>query len=396
MKLLILTTKYRHPDGSSWLVSELAEEFISQGHSVTVVNLEWFNINIICGTHYENGVCVVNVLPFGRRPSSFGLFLRWGFSALKLIPLLVRAYLLRNKFDLLVSFSPCSVLHLALPFARAVCKKSILIYWDFFPIHNYQISNKIPHRLLTFLKYLETKLISGFDRIGCMDDANVSFFLEYFGRSFQRKLFVVPVWLSVKTILTTDFSGEIDISGFSRDRFVFVYGGQLVDGRNIASICEAAIRANFTDERIAFVVAGEGPLSSVVTQLQISHPDVIHYVGSLRRSLYFKLLSSCDVGVVVTDSSISSPTFPSKSLDYFALHLPILVAIDKRSGFRNLVNTYNFGFVCDTDSIDDIANAMLQFQSNSNHVVNMGESGYNYMVSHHDVCVICKLLFEVL
>ena len=157
-KVIIICTKYHHSDGSSWLVSELANSIANKGCDVNVVNLDW---NYSENNEANNEINFLNLLPFNfvGRWESVG---KWLFSSFKILPIYFKFYREKNKFDLLINFSPCASTWLPIFFQKLITKNSLLIYWDFFPIHNQQIASKIPAYLMPGLKSIENFLVNMF------------------------------------------------------------------------------------------------------------------------------------------------------------------------------------------------------------------------------------------
>lgn len=384
MKILMLTTKFTHNDGSLWLTSELANQFVKEGHSVTVFNLEWSGSNYSIGNVFDS----INLVQFKAlriKIPIISVALRWFFSSIIPSMHLLQMFLSGKKFDLLISFSPCTAFYATLPLARKMSFDACLVYWDFFPIHNQEISGKAPKFSIPLLKFIEKKLVSLFPRIGCMSVKNIDFFNSYFGEIPNQKRSIIPVWtsylysnLSIKKNLCNDVT--------------FVFGGQLVEGRGVIELCKAAILANRENSSIKLTICGSGFLSEKIIELQKLHPNVIQFMGSLSRLEYLKVLNNSNIGVVATVGNVQIPTFPSKCLDYMACELPILAAVESSSDFGEIIEKNHIGVSCLASDINSIKDGILDLASKGDELKKMGKNGNIYLGTHHSVQHAAKLI----
>lgn len=390
MKILILSTKYTHDNNCPWLVSELANAFAELGHQVTVINTQWSGATIEPKSLNENIQLYKFKAGFVGHESKFAVPLRWMLSFFASFKVLISEYCKGSRFDLMIGFSPCSALHLSTPLATHLSKKSYLIYWDFFPIHNSQISKKIPKFIVPALWHLEKYLVNLYNRVGLMSNANKDFFIKYFKYKNTVNLDILPIWTEI------DNSSKVKISddyvNLKDDNIYFIYGGQLVDGRGIIPFCECFIEANKINNKVKLLICGEGHLAYKVREFEASHPDSVKYLGFLNRSTYVDLVSRCDVGVIITDSSVSSPTFPSKSLDYFKSKIPILAVLEEASDFGKVLEENNAGLSCTADDKNQIISLIFKFAQDGKIRERMGENGFNYLLNTHDVKKIVTII----
>jgi len=392
MNILVLSTKYTHDDGSPWLASELCSALSQLGHDLTVINVQWSDMTI-SDFEFNKNIKFYNFKAIkiftGYRISTV---FRWLFSSFKVLPLLFSKFLHGYKFDLLISFSPCTSLYAAIPFAKFICKDSCLIYWDFFPIHNQEITKKIPPFVLPILKRIENFLINRFARVGLMSRANLDFFNLYF--RYYKKLSIIPIWtsnLNSNIFSLRKLNSKFDAL-FLSDRINYVFGGQLTNGRGVIELCLAIINAHKINNKINLIICGSGDLKEEVLKLERCNPNVIKYLGSLSRGDYNLILNRCDVGVVVTVSGVSSPTFPSKSLDYMAACLPIFAALEKSSDFGSLLMSHRAGFFCDAGNIQAMTECILSLARSKFERIEMGMNGNRYLKENHSLTKVIPLI----
>lgn len=393
MNILILATKYPFFEESKWLTSELVDEFLSRGISIKVLDVEWSGLGQM-GRYEDEKLCVLRVAPvqFGGS-NGFGLFLKWAFSSFKLYPELLRDFFTGKRYDLLICYSPCVSLASAIPLADILSRKSNLIYWDFFPIHNQQISQKIPRFLLRILKLVEGYLVRRFSRVSCMSPANLIYFNRYFGCSKQVRD-VVPIWSSFLGSDTLDKSSAKLESGYV-DEVLVVFGGQLVAGRGVEVILQAISLARNLNAKIKLLVCGDGPLSVLVKEFFVENPEAGSYLGSLPRDKYLEVLAYSDIGLVVTVEGVDSPTYPSKSLDYMASCMPIAACIETRSDFGKIIEAHGIGRSCDAGDSVALSGILVDLSSSAALRAELGVAGRKFLREQHAVARVADKILEV-
>lgn len=393
MKVLMFTTKYPLFGESEWLTSELANELVKRNISVDVFDVEWAECEV-GQVQKVAGLTVHRVKPFEARFfGRFGLIIKWVFSSFQLYPLLLRDFFLGRRYDLFICYSPCTALAGAIPLAKLLSNKSILIYWDFFPIHNQQISGKVPRVILPFLKYLECSLVKSFSRVSCMSPANLKFFNSYFG-SAKQKRDIVPIWSSFLGADAVNKKKIRSISPYRDDEILVVFGGQLVSGRGIETLLLAITQARKLNPMIKLLVCGSGHLSGLVSNYCVENLGACDYLGTLSRNEYLKVLSYSDIGVVATVEGVESPTYPSKSLDYMASSLPIVACIERSSDFGEIVEANNIGRSCSAGDVLALSKILVEFSFDPFLRDKLGAAALDFLRLNHSVSKIADKILE--
>lgn len=372
-RALFLTTKYPLASDSSWLSADLAENLVRSGWGVTVLFLDWDSsgVNKPKRVFRKNGVVVLRhqpvTLPFFRDSKS----VKWMFTS-------VTAYfsffkiINRISYDALIAFSPVvTVWFLLLALSKKV-QRSALLYWDFFPIHQIQIgliSDGISSKAL-FL--VEKYLVSKFSFVGCMSQRNVDFFIRYF--SFHdKKIHEVPLWGSYPVPVIgfpmlfdhpdSDADSDSDPDpDLGSDVVRCIFGGQLVAGRGVSFL--ARLIARIAEERlpISLTVIGSGAEEHIIdAAIQSSRGTAIR-IPLIPRNDYLSRLRQFDVGLIVTVSGVTVPTYPSKIIDYSSVGLPVVAAVEVYSDFPDYVELYGAGVCVEVDNLDAFISSILRFK----------------------------------
>lgn len=397
--VLLIATKYKHDDGSPWLISEFADEMVAQGFDVTVLNLSWKNSSArkVIEVDDEQKFRRPRIFNFAAIDISFlraGVALKWALSSFKLIPFLFRQMLLGKRYDIFVSFSPCTAVHAAVKIANSISKKSFLIYWDLFPLHNQAIKKSVPTRVMPLLKGMERRLVSSFDTVLCMGKGNRKVFLDYF-RERDSRVGILPIWTS---ILNSPRVNRLDIRrrySLPEHALIFVFGGQLVEGRGIKNLCDAFHYVASKGEDVVLAFCGSGPLEAEIKSYEKGSVCGVRLIGALPRTEYMEILAASDVGVISAISEEGTSSFPSKSLDYMACSLPILAVLELGNDLGRTILEKNMGVVCDSDDVRAISLSIEELIRQRADFELLGANGNSHLNVTHSVSKVVEKFTEI-
>lgn len=396
MRVLLLTTKFSTNAASPWLTNELAETMRDSGHEVTVLCLDWSSAAEL-GAFNINGIRVFNYPAVSYRfiPASLGKVIKWFVSSI-LAYRYFKHSLRGLVFDALVSFSPCVPVWFCILKFRRYAVKRVVIYWDFFPIHSYQIG-KIRSRFLLKPAFLiEKYLLSKFDAAGCMSGRNIEFFRNYFSLGVKIKLFELPIWGRMP-LVGTGGGAEFffDRSQYNYKKLV-IFGGQLELGRGIDKLLQLSKELKLRNENIALVIAGDGPLRSSVLAASQDGTHNLIFLGKLPRNDYLKFIRTCDIGIISTQTNVSVPTYPSKCIDYLLAPLPIVVIVEQATDFGDIIQKAGCGLVCTSGGIGELADKIVYLANNDLLTAQMRLACPVFFDSRHNVVNVAKQLVNEL
>src|SRR5690606_36199346 len=94
-----------------------------------------------------------------------------------------------------------------------------------------------------------------------------------------------------------------------------------------------------------FVIIGKGgELPRLKARVREEGLTNVIFIDHVPRDEYENIVAVCDLGLVSLSGRHSVPSFPSKSIDYLKVGLPILASIDKCTEFGDiLVNDMKAG-----------------------------------------------------
>jgi glycosyltransferase involved in cell wall biosynthesis len=374
---LVITTFYGLKD-DNLLSDDLVLFLNNEKFKTYVILLDW-ELKFKTGIYRKNQTII---FCYSSRLLSKSLFFKWALMSPFAFFYFFK-YLKKIKFDIFSSFSPVITVWFFVLFQRKVEKKA-LFYFDFFPIHHFQI-NKIKSAILQkVLYFIEASLVKYFDFVGCMSPKNIDYFVKYF--SYEReKVYEVPLWyknsrIQKNEVESTEFKKRL---GVNPSDLLLLFGGQLEKGRGIEFLCELAKEITLKNIPATIIVLGKGSLESLILNASNKF-DKIKYLGSVSKSEYKKFLELVDIGLAITVGGVDVPTYPSKVIEYSAASLPILANIESTSDISDILHKYDAGFVSNSGDMNMFLFDLSKLLDR-NILKKMSLNSYNLFLSRHNI-----------
>ncbi|WP_315385173.1 glycosyltransferase family 4 protein [Microvirgula aerodenitrificans] len=387
MKILMLCTKFSLLESDGWLTNDLAAAFSEQGHDVTVVCLDWSGESSAqTKTLYENVFVInipVNLNKFEFFPRSVKKLYKWFWASADAIPFVSRK-ISAQEVDIFIGFSPAAT---TFWLQRYLLKKvrpkfKYMILWDFFPRYHAELGLVPRGGVYLVAKYIENTAVNKYDVVGVMSEANVKFLHSefYFPRG---RVEVLPLWGPAVLADRVDRAAVRAGHNFPENGILCVFGGQLIPGRGIELLLNLARSVKDVLPSVLFVVAGKGPQEPFLRrELEKDELKNVRYIGQVPRDQYLQLIAACDIGLVFNSGTVSVPTFPSKTIDYFRAGLPILGAVEEATDFSEILQyEIGAGYSSAAKNIEQIRNNLLLMCESEVKRKEMGRQGQAYFLS---------------
>ena len=335
------------------LVRDLSQEFVRQGHEVTVLIpspelTEDWRVDI------WNGVRVVRlkspkIKNIGNVRRTIGEFLM----PLAVLRNLRKSPVVKYRYDGVVCYAPSIFLGpIFKAIKRASSCKSYLIMRDLFPewaVDMGLMSRGLPYRVF---KLVESYLYSVADVIGVQTPANLGYFARQLLQPHTRTE-VLQNWLADAPIAGCSISVQ---SSPLVGRKIFVYAGNMGIAQGMGLLLELA--AVMRDEKkVGFLFVGRG---SDALQLQARAKaldlDNVAFYDEIEPSEILGLYAQCHAGIVALDPRHKTHNIPGKFLSYMQAGLPVLAAINPGNDLEKLINDERVGKVCIDASVDTLKN----------------------------------------
>jgi glycosyltransferase involved in cell wall biosynthesis len=384
LNILLLASKFDPSGTSPYLTDELCEALLDMGHSVDVIYLDWGRTYQGPATTQRGRLRVHVIPPAGGENGIARKAMKWVASAFRVAYFYRKHYQL-NAHDLLISFSPSILFSVALLLLRSNIKTRVLIQWDFFPFHQAQIG-LVPFRWMTSGgAFIETVLMNSFTHIGCMSPQNVAYLQKHYRISNCIQTGVLPIWAKTRPKPDIEKLDARDEIGLPKDSFVAVFGGQITAGRGIEDIVEMAKLACERASRILFLVVGSGPRAAWLEAQVMQLDGHLMVLPAMPREAYLRLIATCDVGLVLTVPKVDVPSFPSKTLDYCCVGIPVAAAVEPTTDFGHFISDTGFGRYCEAGNASGLLDILENLSSDPALLASMGRAAREQYESYFNV-----------
>ncbi|MEN6320687.1 MAG: glycosyltransferase family 4 protein [Syntrophaceae bacterium] len=343
MRILLLVVYYLPSTMSSAkLMHDLAVELYRQGHEPVVLAPDE-NINSDCEISNEDNIEIVRIKT-GRIKSAPKIFRAVNEIRLsKVLWTKGEKYLKKNKFDLIVYYSPTIFFGAFVKQAKSYygCP-SYLILRDIFP--KWALDAGVIKEGLIY-RYFQRKEIQQYDVadvIGVQSPANLSYFSEDEALT-KYNIEVLYNWtmLEERNIPVSHYREKFGLNG----RIVFFYGGNIGVAQDIDNIVRLAESLR-NETKAHFLLVGDGSefdrLKSIIAEKNLSNM-MIH--ESVDQEQYLAMLSEFDIGLISLDKKLKTQNLPGKMLGYMYHSLPSLASINPGNDLKEIFEKYEAGLV---------------------------------------------------
>jgi glycosyltransferase involved in cell wall biosynthesis len=364
-RVLVLTDRFGRED--AWLLDDLRDAMIDQDPALTV------DVMLVSTTpdgwiryareSIPSGTVFRYAFPLAWRRAASVLY--FAFFALSCVHFGVTSIFRGYRGALFTSVASLFLPLLLLLRLRGVPLCGVL--WDFFPTHHLQIGS-VPWWVAgaSRLAYHGERTCFRLARhVVLMSEENRRFFERYFRIRPNGAIIQAP-WGPLRRPRPVRRRTRLEAgprTGGSADEadgppLRMVFGGQLTHGRGIDQLIEGLREAQARQVPLAMVIYGRGPLEHLVQEAIAEGLSNVRLHEPLRREPYVDALRDFDVGLVVTATHVSVPTFPSKVVDYARAGIPTLLWVEGASDVTaQLTEELTMGIAVPRNSPDGFADA---------------------------------------
>ena len=321
-------------------MSDLAREFIRQGHETLVItpsegSISRWSIEVIDGVQVLHITGVSKSLTNHLRRTIFELSLPF------LMILGLRASPHRNtKWDLVVWYSPTIFFGPLIFYMK--CKfncKAYLILRDIFPEWACDLGIIRKSFAYYFFKIVANFQYAIADTIGVQTPSNLGYFTGSKNWTSKR-LEVLQNWQT--PIQGIECSIQVSNTALA-GRKIFVYIGNMGIAQGMDFIIDLAFQLRHRND-IGFLFVGRG---SEVVRLQLRVAEL-----SIQNTLFFEeiksgemlgLLAQCHIGLLALDPRHKSHNIPGKFLTYLTAGLPVLARVNINTDLIKLIEGEGVG-----------------------------------------------------
>jgi glycosyltransferase involved in cell wall biosynthesis len=369
--LILVDCYYPSPKSSAKLVHDLGVELHRRGNEVIVLT-PCASISDSVSLSVEDDLRIIRVKT--GRTKGAPRVLRAMEEAQLSFTLWRKAkrFLKQNECDLILFYSPSIFFGPLVRRLKALwgCP-GYLILRDIFPgwAVDAGILRKGP--VFAFFRYMEKYQYDVADLIAVQSPGDFNYFAHAFPkRSYRLKVLHNWTLLEEGELPRTDYRSQLGL----KDKFVFVYGGNLGIAQDIDNLIRLATRlAQRTD--IHFVLVGSGSevarLNTSISKLRLLN---IHVLPPVSQTEYLSLVSESDAGLVSLNPKLKNHNIPGKLLSYLYWGLPVLASVNEGNDLFELINNDRAGFCLVNGEDENLALAAQKLVDEPNLRSDMGRN----------------------
>ena len=342
MRLLFLLLDMPTPDKSGDMYVSLAEEFLRNGHEVSIMAPDVAHRSSFIG--HERGLLVIRVR--SKETQGVKSMYKKGLALATLEIYFKEAYqkfLKDERFDwVIMPTPPITLSGFAAYVKRQSHAKFYLILRDIHPQSVWSIG--LLHNRVEYW-FLDRKARTGYkaaDIIGCMSQGNIEFIKSQYPGLKMGEGVLLYNWVAEppQTEIDTTIRSRFGIEG----KFVALFGGNLGKGQRIENIVFLA-EHYLSNPEIVFLIIAKGVEKDRLQKISEEKKLVnIRFVDFMPQKDYLNLTKSVDLGLVSINESYRVPTCPSKAVSYMAASVPVLAMINPGSDYGQIIEDSGAGY----------------------------------------------------
>ena len=380
MNILFLFVSLPNLSNDTALFTSLIHEFKNHGHNVLVSSRDNDNKSS-SEVIIENGIRVLRVKshPFTGVSNPIKKALAYQEYSLKQ-RYLVKKYFGNEKIDLIISHSlPPELAWIAGGLKKHFKCPFFLIQsdytWQDAVAFGYFGKN---NPACLYYRFWENLIMKQADYIGCPTKGNISFIKTYYPKIDSNKLKLLPFWQKEIRLKSGNLKGKYGLN----NKFVVIYGGSVGAAQRIEHLIELADACKEYKD-IVFLILGKGAYLGVINQMvKDRYLTNVVFMDFMPQDEYLQFLASCDVGMIILNEKMATPNFPSKSLAYLNMRVPILAALDHTTDFGMYLEENGAGLWAYSDDIPTLKQKLMQYYHNADFRETTKEKGYNLYINN--------------
>jgi len=396
--ILMLCNNFRKDNASRYLTNDLADALATAGAEVKVGVIDWYT-----GTgkkpeliRMPSGVEALFVAP--RALQGLGTTVanasKWLGASAFLTRALKKTWGDRH-FDLMISFSPLVTTGISVLWAKRHYRcRGVAYITDFFPLHQEAAGQIKGSCKVAVGRALETMLMRCFETIACMSPAGVVYLRDHYRLKNKQTTSVLPLWGEIDPLPPIDPAVIRVRHDLPVDRPIILFGGQVAEGRGIEDLLEMARLARRKRPELLFLLLGQGRLEPLVHAYIADGGDNVVLRPSIARSAYLQIAAACDIGLVATLGNTGAPTFPSKTIDYLRVGLPIAASIEATTDYGDFIEENGFGRAVIAGDTARWLDAVMGILDEPETYSAMVAAGRRTLLAHFDVAQASRLILK--
>lgn len=224
-----------------------------------------------------------------------------------------------------------------------------------------------------YYRFWEKKIMKLADYIGCPTQGNIDFIREEYPWIDAKRFNVVRFWQKEMVVShDNNVKTKLGLEG----KFVVIYGGSVGKAQRLEHIINLADSCQ-TYEDIIFLIFGRGAyLPEIKEMVKKKKLQNVIFKDYIPQDQYLQLLSCCDAGIIILNEKHATPNFPSKTMSYFNLKVPVLAAIDRVTDFGKYLENNEAGLWSYAGDVQSLKRNLLSLYNSKELCLKFKENGY--------------------
>lgn len=373
------------------MMHELAVEFVSRGHSVTVVTpapslknrFEISELDGITVCRFRSGE-IKNISKI-KRAINETLLSYHAWRAYK-------HYFVQHPHDLIIYYSPTIFWgRLVFRLKKVWGARSYLVLRDFFPqwvIDNGLLSAKSP--ITCYFRFFEALNYRAADTIGIQSPKNLAWFSKRY--AVDKPLDLLYNWADNNAVPENNsyFRRELGLE----NKVVYFYGGNIGHAQDMMNIVRLA-KAIRSEPNAHFVLVGAGDEVELVRHSIAQHNlNNMTLLPSVSQIEFKKMLAEFDVGLFSLHQGHSTHNFPGKILGYMVQEKPILGSVNPDNDLQAVVEKADAGLITVNGDDDGFLKNALRLLHDDDYRKNMGKNAKHLLDAVFSVEAAAKQILQ--
>jgi glycosyltransferase involved in cell wall biosynthesis len=399
MNILLLNHYAGSPDyGMEFRPFYIAKEWVKLGHSVTILAADYSHLRTIqpsgfgVRTEYIDGICYVWIPTNSYKGNGIS-------RVLNIFTFLIKGFKylasFRGSFDHVIA---SSTYPLDIILAKYVAKDAMITFelHDIWPLTLTEIGNMPRWHPFVILMNIGERLSYHWSAKVVSMLSNAYSHVSKFGVQEDRYCYI-PNGIDLNVQIEQKTSSTVAtyvLSELSKLKCKYIGLAGYVGGHAISNNLDVLIKAATVSKDVAYIFIGSGAEKSNL-QHHAAELDNVYFFDSIPKETVPLVLSHLDVLLIswTNEPLYRFGTGANKVFDYLLAKKPIVQALNSPN---NPVELAKAGVTVEPGNYLALSNAVNCLLADTSQCLELGESGYQYVIKHHSYANLARSYLDFL